>query len=249
MTDLDYQFGAELQIGNMVIRHPTIREILNYGEENFLSAVNLFLMKPSDMMVQLDDSGIDYTQITPYVLFTFLCSEILVADENGKESEIRKRLEWLTGIDDFEMVVENDDLILRGKDSGAVIDIAVYMQIRRYLMKLMFRSDKEKYNPGNEVTRKAIIAEERRKQNRAKKRRKETPSFFASQVSSLVWGNHNGYKYNDVLEMPLYQFNDGLYRLNRIKNYDFNMMGYYSGNISSKDIKGIEDKIDWMAPN
>lgn len=247
MTDLDFQYGAEFPIGNMVIRHPTIREILNYGEDNFFNAINLFILKPSDMMVQLDDSGIDYTKITPFDVFILLCSEIMVADQNGEESEVRKRLEWLTGIDDFELSVDDDKVFLKSMSSDAVIDIAVYTQIRQFLMKITFHKDKEKYNPGNESTRKAIIAEERRKLKREQKK-KNKKSLLAAQISSIVWGNRNGYKYNDVLDMPLYQFYDGLCRLNRIKNYDFNMLGYYSGNIKTSDMKKIEDDIDWMAP-
>lgn len=248
MTDFDLQFGANLSIGNITVRHPYVRDIKEYGEENYLNAISLFVMKPSDMMVQLYDMGIDYTQTTPYEIFIMLCGEMISADEKGVDSEVRKRLEWLTGIPDFFLCLKGEnDICLHSESANATIDLAVYLEIRRFIMRINFRSEKERFNPGNETTKKALIEEERRRQKREARKRNK-PSFLSDHISSLVWGNNSGYKYNDVLDMPIFQFYDGLYRLNKIKNYDFNMMGFFTGNISEKSFKSIEEKIDWMGP-
>jgi hypothetical protein len=241
-------FGAPLSIGGFVVRHPTVRDILEYGEERYIAATNLFLIKPSDMMVELHDSGLDYTQVSQYEVFCLLCREIIGAEIENKGSEVQSRLAWLTGIDDFGVYMDKstDDIFLFSPKTGATIDATVYIQIRRYLMQISFLSDKEKYNPGNEETKNAIIEQERARRKRMARRKFK--SALDSQISCLVWGNTSGYKYDDVLDMPIYQFYDGLFRLNKMKVYQNIMNGFYSGNITHKELKKMGDDVDWMGP-
>jgi len=239
MDKLDLLQGKSLKIGKMEIRHPTIQEIFLYGEQNYEKAFNIFLLKPSDLMVQLYDIGIDYTELTNYDIFILFCKEL----ELKENDSFVNNLYWITGISDFELVTKNNNAFLKNKD-GVIIDRAVYIQIRKFLLDISFRDEKEKYNPGNSSTRKMIIEEERKKQARLLK--KEKKSVLSSQISSLIWGTKYGVNYENIFKMHLYQFYDGLIRINRIMNYNYTMYGYYSGNISKKDFDNITDKIDWM---
>ena len=56
----------------LTIKHPTIKEIVEYGEENYFRLINLFCLKPYDLIVQLYDAGVDYADMTNYDLFLLL---------------------------------------------------------------------------------------------------------------------------------------------------------------------------------
>lgn len=236
-------FGAPLEIGGMKIKNPTIQEIIDYGENRYEATVGLFMLKPSDMMVILDDNGIDYTKVTNYDLFIILTAETISPEEN---SSVRDNLFWLTGVPDFSMVYDknNDMLVLRSESTGCIIDRAVYNQIRSYLYKINVRKDEETYNPGNEATKSFLIKEERRKMKRNKKKVEEY-SNLANVISCVVFGSHGSITYNNVKELNIWQLYEGFARINKIKLYDFNMIGYYSGSIKASDFKKSLEKIDW----
>ena len=60
----DYVVSKYIQI-----HQPTLREIVNYGEQQYYSMIYQLTATPQSMKVQLWDMGIDYTKITPYELF------------------------------------------------------------------------------------------------------------------------------------------------------------------------------------
>lgn len=243
MNSLDYMFGASLEIGGMKIRNPTIQDIIDYGEDRYEATVGLFMLKPSDMMVVLDDNGIDYTKVANYDLFTILTAETITSEDN---STVRDNLAWLTGVPDFSMVYDeaNDMLVLRSESTGCVIDRAVYNQIRSYLYKINVRKDEETYNPGNETTRAFLIKEERRKMKRNQKKKSDY-SNLANVISCVVFGSNGSITYSNVRELNIWQLYEGFARINKIKLYDFNMFGYYSGSIKASDFKKSLEKIDW----
>lgn len=243
--DLSIFLGDGYEVGGFKVKNPKIEDIIEYGEDNYISAINIFTLKPSDMMVQLYDDGIDYQEIDKYTLFCMMCSEILVSKESNKKSKIQERIGWLTGIFDFEIYLdENRDIFLYSESTGCKIDKGVYYLIRSFLLKINCKDDSEKYNPGNESTKKSIIQQERRRMEREKKK-KNRGSVFVNYISSLVWGNTSGYKYEDVLKLNIWQFYDAIKRINKIKLFDYNMIGFYTGSIKYDDIKKIEEKISW----
>ena len=62
-------YATELPINdNIHIYVPTIEEIID-DEDGYYSALSLVVSSPIDFMVQLDDIGIDFSQINDYELF------------------------------------------------------------------------------------------------------------------------------------------------------------------------------------
>lgn len=53
----------------IIIRHPTLDEIAEYGEREYLSLVSSLTATPSDLMYQLYLDGIDFTQETDFSVF------------------------------------------------------------------------------------------------------------------------------------------------------------------------------------
>ena len=58
-------------VPNLFLRIPTVGEILE-DEDKYYGIVSSLTASPFQYMVQLDDMGIDYTQITDYQLFMML---------------------------------------------------------------------------------------------------------------------------------------------------------------------------------
>ena len=247
MDDLDLLLGKPLVIGNLTVRHPKISDVIELGESFVFSAINIFTLKPSDLMVELYDSGIDYRNTKPYDVFILLCGETLDRGDDGeirwnRDSQVSKQLGWLTGIEDFMLSSDGENLFLTSPSTGAKIDIGVYTQIRKYFMDMNNRSEKETYNPGNDTTMKFLIEQERKKRKREEKRGHK--SYLAPQISSLVWAS--GRSFEDVYNLYLYQFFDGLLRINKIKSYDNVCFGYYAGNIETSSFNKVKESLNWM---
>ena len=247
MDNLDLLLGKPLVLGNLTVRHPKISDVIELGESFVFSAINIFTLKPSDLMVELYDSGIDYRNTKPYDVFILLCGETLDRGDDGeirwnRDSQVSKQLGWLTGIEDFMLSSDGENLFLTSPSTGAKIDIGVYTQIRKYFMDMNNRSEKETYNPGNDTTMKFLIEQERKKRKREEKRGHK--SYLAPQISSLVWAS--GRSFEDVYNLYLYQFFDGLLRINKIKSYDNVCFGYYSGNIETSSFNKVKESLNWM---
>ena len=247
MDNLDLLLGKPLVLGNLTVRHPKISDVIELGESFVFSAINIFTLKPSDLMVELYDSGIDYRNTKPYDVFILLCGETLDRGDDGeirwnRDSQVSKQLGWLTGIEDFMLSSDGENLFLTSPSTGAKIDVGVYTQIRKYFMDMNNRSEKETYNPGNDTTMKFLIEQERKKRKREEKRGHK--SYLAPQISSLVWAS--GRSFEDVYNLYLYQFFDGLLRINKIKSYDNVCFGYYAGNIETSSFNKVKESLNWM---
>lgn len=247
MDNLDLLLGKPLVLGNLTVKHPKISDVIELGEGFVFSAINIFTLKPSDLMVELYDSGIDYRTEKPYDIFIMLCGETLSRSEDGKitwneDSQISKQIGWLTDIYDFMLSADKEDLFLLSPSTGTKIDIGVYTQIRKYFMDMNNRTEKEQYNPGNDTTVKFLIDQERRRRKREAKRAHK--SFLAPQISSLVWAS--GRSFEEICDLYLYQFFDGLLRINKIKSYDNVCFGYYAGNIETSSFNKIKESLNWM---
>ena len=247
MDNLDLLLGKPLVLGNLTVKHPKISDVIELGESFVFSAINIFTLKPSDLMVELYDSGIDYRNAKPYDIFIMLCGETLSRSEDGKitwneDSQISKQIGWLTDIYDFMLSADREDLFLLSPSTGTKIDIGVYTQMRKYFMDMNNRTEKEQYNPGNDTTVKFLIDQERRRRKREAKRAHK--SFLAPQISSLVWAS--GRSFEEICDLYLYQFFDGLLRINKIKSYDNVCFGYYAGNIETSSFNKIKESLNWM---
>ena len=242
-------------INGITFRHAKIGDIIDIGEDFYMSAVNLFIVKMSDLMVELYDCGIDYIKANPYEVFLSLSTDTLVirdgkfiADKDGmpmwnKDSSTSKKLGWLTGINDFRFYIDEEDKgILYSPSTNAVIDESVYQIVRAYYSRMHTISSDEKYNPGNDQTLKFLVRQEKRKRELNAKKRSHR-SELASRISSYVC--LTGHTFDDVKNLYVYQFFDGLDRANKLLEYKNISMGYFSGNIKHSDYTKAIEKVDW----
>ena len=253
MNEFKYIFGAPLEVNGITFRHPKVADIIDIGEEFYLSAVNLFIVKMSNLMVELYECDLDYRKVNPYDIFISLCSDTLlrkdgqlVPDKRGlpkwdENSETSKKLGWLTGIDDFRISTDGKVFFLYSPSTNKVIDEAVYKLVRRYYSILHCVSFDEKYNPGNDQTLKFLVKQEKRqRQLEAKRNHKDD---LANKVSCLVWST--GITFDEAKNLYVYQFFEGLSRISKIREYEHICTGYYSGNIKNSDFSRAVEKVDW----
>jgi hypothetical protein len=97
------------------IEIPTVGEILGC-ENEYYSIVSVIASTPADMMVQLDDAGIDFSQINDYELFIFAFGLLKERDASLIFGEL--------DLTQFNHAInqENGAVVLRNEETGAVID-------------------------------------------------------------------------------------------------------------------------------
>lgn len=239
ISELLLQDGKSYKINqHLTVKHPTIDDIRSSekNETDYNNAVSLLCLKPYDLMVELDDKGIDYYTLSNYDIFLMLHSI----------PSYKEALKFLVGEYDFRSATNtiNNEQILYDGMNDVVIDRLIYSEMSNFIKKINFISDKTEFNPGNKYTRKIILEEKRRQQNRKKNNQTEF-SKLASQIRFLVWNNQLGVTYKTVGDLYIYQFYEGIYSLKKTDHYKQIMNGIYSGNVDQKNIN-FED-IDWSA--
>ena len=72
IDELKYSIkGENYRINDKItIYLPEVEEVALFGEDLYFHVLNLFVRKPYDLMVELDEAGIDYQSITDWDLFS-----------------------------------------------------------------------------------------------------------------------------------------------------------------------------------
>lgn len=229
-------YDTEYKINEFVtIRVPTIGEILE-NEEEYFGNISLFVATPFDMMVQLDDMGIDFSKINTWDLFCLLFNELKKRDL----SLIFKT----PNLDDF-VFAENEDgsaIVLLNPKTGDIIDKKVHAQIAAYLRSLLMLKKNDK-RPANEEAKKYLLERARKKIKRYKK--KLTESQLEKYIVALVNTAEFSYTYESVLELTIKQFYASLYQIMKKVKFDNLMIGCYAGTVNMKELS--QDELSWIS--
>lgn len=213
----------------ITIKIPTVGEILENHEE-YYETVSVLISTPYSMMVQLDDVGIDFTQISDWDLFCMLFPEIQKKDTSKIFIDLN--------LNDFDFAMKNDsgEIILYNEKNGAVIDRSVYRNISNYISK-MLNLERENKVPGNEAAKKYMIERARIKQKRMMRKQNNSElSNLEKYIISLVNTAEFPYDYETVLNITIYQFYASMRQIVKKINYDNTMVGCYAGTIDMKEL-------------
>ena len=236
-NELNYLRGEDYQLNDTIrIKHPTLQDIINYGEENYLNAINLFCLKPYDLMVELDDMGVDFRKMNDFDLFMQLI-QIPMYQEAVK---------FFIGECNFQVCInpENDEMLLEDIFAEIRIDRYIYGKIAEFIRGINFISDKREFNLENDMALEFVMEEERATRNRRKNMpKKPFESVLANTISFFCWNNLSGYNIENVWNLKVYQFYNGLHRIHKTDNYKNTMLGVYTGNVDSSKIQ--MDEINW----
>lgn len=232
--------GEDFKISEHICLHqPSLGEICDYGEQEYYSMIYQLTATPQSMKVQLWDSGIDYTKITPYELFfTVICylypqekTSILFGDLDFTKFETKK--------DEINNSISLCQIV-DGK--SVIIDEFTYNIIVDYIREAHTIHKDEKI-PANETTKMILIEDEREEIKRNKN--KEYHSHLKNLISSMI--NSEGFKYNhsQVWDMKINAFMDSVSRIPKIKKAFLLLQSGYSG--FGIDLKKIPNKeLNWL---
>lgn len=214
---------------------PTVGEILDFGEDDYYTLVSTITAMPIDMMAELDDVGVDFTQISDYELFLIMFNGIKGSDT----SLIFDNLD-LSG---FEAAInkENDEIVLFDKTTGIVIDRSIHNMIASALRKI-HHLEKNTKRPGNDEAKAYLI--ERAKLKRKRKRRSRKSSELEGLIVAMVNTEEFKYKFNEVKDLTIYQFNECVKQIIKKVDYNNRMIGVYSGTVDAKQIS--QDDLNWL---
>ena len=248
VDDLRIYRGEDYVINDKIKIHiPTLGEICDYGEDEYFGLVYQITATPSDMMWQLDEIGINFTEIDNFTLFSQLtCFKSEGMEE--KDFQLNKnRTNILFGdlnFFDFSLMrdITNDEPCLYNKQTDNKIDGYTYKVICDCLRKIHFLEEHIEV-PANETTRIVLIedAKERYMMNKNKKH----SSYLVNLISAMI--NSPGFKYNhaQVWDMKINAFLDSVKRISKIQNANLLLQSGYSG--FGINLKEVSDKqLNWL---
>lgn len=219
---------------SIAIRIPTVREVLE-AEDTYYSLVYTLTSMPIDRMVQLDDLGIDFTQINDYELFLLFFSAFRDQDVSLIFGDLDLTKFNLAASEDGESIV------LLDSEHDIVIDRRIQSQIASTLRKI-HHLEKNRRKPANKEAKEFMLQVEREKLQRQSKR--PSFSYLESLIIALVNTEQFCYRYDNVLDLTIYQFNESVRQIIHKVDYDNKMRGVYAGTVSAKDLS--QDDLNWL---
>ena len=216
---------------------PEVYEVIDFGEEDYFRVLNLFVRKPYDIAVELDDHGIDYQSITDWDLFVDTAPYIPI-----EYSCI------IFGRFDFSKlkayINENGmKILINDENPEIIIDEAIYRIIVTYLRYIHFISEKVEYDVGNSIAKKFLLERMRRKQKKAMNDylsgKKKRHSQIADMIKYCV--NNAGFKYDyeSVMHIKLNLLYESYFFLVHGDERRSVMYGVYNGTV---DTSKMHDK-------
>lgn len=217
------------------IRIPTVGEILPQ-EDIYYGMVSMITATPYDMMVQLDDIGIDYTTINDYDLFLLVF--------NAMKREDTSLIFGDLDLQRFETMInpQNNMVVLRDKSSGIVIDRSIHSGICQAI-RAIHHLKRNARKPGNSEAKAYLLQRARMKMRRRKNRVED--SQLEDLIVAMVNTEQFHYGFEDVLDLTIYQFNESVQQVIKKIDFDNKMHGIYAGTISAKDLN--QNDLNWLS--
>ena len=213
---------------------PTVGEILD-DEDGYYSLLSTFTAAPIDMMVQLDDAGIDFTQINDFELFMILFNAIKDEDTSLILGDLN--------LSDFVFATneQNGQLVLYNPEDDIVIDRAIHQKIA-VTLRTIHHIKRDRRKPGNKEAKEYMLERARIKMRRNKN--KQTDSQIERLIVALVNTEQFKYDYDSVRSLSIYQFNESVQQIIHKVDYEHRMHGVYAGTVDTK--KMSQEDFNWL---
>jgi len=212
---------------------PTVGEILD-NEDAYYQTVTLITAMPIDLMVQLDDIGIDFSEINEYELFLMLFGELRESDTSMIFGDL--------DLKGFELVEEDGKPYLLNKSTGVQINRAVHAAIADTLRKI-HHFEKNTKKPANAAARNFMIERARTKMKRNKNRRRD--SQLEELIVAMVNAEQYKYGFEGTRELSIYQFNASVRQVIKKVDYDNKMRGVYFGTVDAQKLS--QNELNWLS--
>lgn len=216
---------------------PTIGDIIDFGENEYFSAVHYLTCIPSDMISTLWDMGIDWETIDDFDLFIMLTRTL--TKENLKLI--------FTDLDLSKMEIkvneQNGEIVLRNEETNQTIDRLAYNKITEYLRKIHGIKPKPK-KAANKNTKEFLIELDRQDKRKAAKDAEKQGSQLIPLISAMMRFPGFKYKSNELKDCTLYEFMDTVRGASVYISSTALLQGSYSGFCDTSKID--KKNFDWM---
>lgn len=228
--------GSDIVINDYLkMKQPSVGEIVDFGEEKFLSTFYSLCSIPSDMKSILWDMGIDWNKLSDFELFVSLSRQATAENTCLIFGEL-----------DFSQMVPmpdaNGNIVLAS--SQAIITEDTYNEMINNLREMVgYPLKREK--AANKATKLAMIEEDRI--NRSSPKRGNQDSFIYSAIITLVNTEEFPYTYKSVMDITIYQLMKSYYQVQNKKA----ACALYQGSMSGfMDASKIDKKaFQWIYTN
>lgn len=193
---------------------PTVRMVRGENEEeesDFWQEVGMFTTSSYDMVVELDDMGLDFTKTSDYMVFVI--QFLALRDEKIKKGSSSLLFK---GINFWKLQVksENDNIVFIDENNTVVIDETVYNAISDVLT-CVTGHDKPKRIKYDDFLKRRYIEDCRRsKKNARKSNKKNSGGVLDGIILRLVCNANFPYNFETVNDVTLY---DLIYSLKQIE--------------------------------
>lgn len=230
----------EYKVNDKISVHvPTVDEIFDFGDQKYYSTVQTLVATPFDLMVELDDIGIDYESITDYQLFVLMMESIAINEDDTTIFFGNLNLK------NFQEAVnpQNGEKVLWDKNNDIVIDQMIALEICNAIRKIHFW-EAPVGRAGNAEAKRYLI--ERKRKTKQRLAKKPYKSFLESMIISLVNTEEFPYNYETVMGLSVYKLNASWRQIQKKKHWDQTMNGVYFGTVDKDKIDW--EKISWLSP-
>lgn len=221
-------FKDSHQINSYIsIRIPTVGEIID-NEDAYFDAVCDIVSTPYDLMVQLDDIGIDFTKISEFELFCLLFKRLQESDTSLIFGD------W--DISGYTTAVnkQTGEMVLWDPKTDTIIDRVLHDNMASFLRKILCL-EKITKTPANPEAHKYMLQRARAKLKSAARRRKQT-SNLEEYIVALVNCENFKYNFRTVRNLTIYQFYLSLQQIAHKIKFDNTMIGCYAGTIKPSEL-------------
>ena len=205
-------------------------------EDEYYGMVSMFTAMPIDMMVQLDEIGVDFTTINEWDLFLLFFNTLKKRDTSLLLGDL--------DLSEFKIAFngKNKTAFIANKKTGVKIDRAIHGQIASTLRKI-HHLEKNIRKPANGDAKEYMIRRAKEKMMRQKKRMSD--SQLEGLIVALVNTEQFHYGFEGTRELSIYQFNESVRQVIKKIDYDNKMHGIYAGTVSAKDLS--QDDLNWLS--
>lgn len=234
MATLNLLYRREFPVTDKIkVVIPTVGEILE-DEDAYYDMVAAFTAMPIDMMLVLEDNGIDFTKISAYELFLLLFSGLQGRDTHLIFGDL--------DLSKFKYAKKENtgSFVLLDDENDIVIDHAVHGQIAA--LRRIHHLEKNNRKPGNKDGKDYMLQRAREKAARRKGSLQE--SQLEPLIVSMVNTEQFKYGYDTALGLTIYQFNESVRQIIKKIDYDNRMHGIYAGTVDVKKLS--QDELNWL---
>ena len=233
-----YFKGYEYKVNDGIsMISPTIGDIIDFGEEEYFSAVHFLTCIPSDMISTLWDMNIDWETLDDFDLFIMLTRSL--TKENLRLIFTDLDLSKM----EIQLNEQNGEIVLRNEETNQTLDRLAYNKIVEYLRKIHGLKPKPK-KAANKNTKEFLIELDRQDKRKAAKDAEKQGSQLIPLISAMM--RYPGFKYksNELKDCTLYEFMDTVRGASIYISSTSLLQGSYSGFCDTSKID--KKNFDWM---